>query len=95
MVVSMLQVIIELPEASSLKDKRSLVSTAKRRLQHRFHLSIAEVDLQDSIRFAQLGAALVSNSREFGEKVLGKALSAFEDELDLRVFDAQIHSETF
>lgn len=95
MVVSLIQIIIELPEAGSLKDKRSIVSTAKRRLQHRFRLSVAEVDLLDSIRFAQLGAAIVSNSREFGEEVLRKALAYVEDGLDLKVHDAQIHSEIY
>lgn len=95
MVVSLIQIVIELPETYSLKDKRSLVSTAKHRLMHKFHLTVAEVDLQDSIRFAQLGAAVVSNSREFGETVLRKALAFVEDRLDLKVHDAEIHSEVY
>jgi uncharacterized protein len=95
MVVSMLSLILELPEATSLKDKRSVVSSIKTRLRAKFRLSVAEVDLLDSMSFAEIGAALVSNSSEFGESVLHKALALVEDEMGLRVHDAQIHSERY
>jgi uncharacterized protein YlxP (DUF503 family) len=95
MVVSMLQVIVELPEASSIKDKRRVVTSVKERLRIKFRLSCAEVDLLDSLRFAHLGAALVSNSREFGESVMQKALAFIEDGFALKVHDAQIHSELY
>lgn len=95
MTVSMLRVIIELPETTSIKDKRRIVLMAKDKLRLRFRVSCAEVDLQDSLGFAELGAAVVSNSREFGEGVMQKALSFIEDKLALKVYDAQIHSETY
>ena len=95
MVVSMLDLIIELPESSSLKDKRRVVSSIKRRLQIKFRVSCAEVDMLDSISFGEIGAALVSNSREFGESVMHKALALVEGEYGLRVHDAQIHSEIY
>jgi uncharacterized protein len=95
MVVSMLALIIELPDSSSLKDKRRVVSSIKRRLQIKFRVSCAEVDMLDSMSFAEIGAALVSNSREFGESVMHKALALVEDEYGLRVRDAQIHSEIY
>jgi uncharacterized protein len=95
MVVSMLVIIIELPESTSLKDKRSVVSSVKRRLRTKFRFSCAEVDLLDSLAFAEIGAALVSNSREFGESVMQKALSVVEDEFGIRVHDAQIFSESY
>jgi len=93
--VSMLRVIIELPETTSIKDKRRIVLMTKDKLRLKFRLSCAEVDLQDSLGFAELGAAVVSNSREFGEGVMQKALSFIEDKLALKVYDAQIHSETY
>jgi uncharacterized protein YlxP (DUF503 family) len=95
MVVSMLVLIIELPESTSLKDKRSVVSSVKTRLRTKFRVSCAEVDLLDSMAFAEIGAALVSNSREFGEKVMHKALAVVENEFGVRVRDAQIHSEVY
>ncbi|MEN6363872.1 MAG: DUF503 domain-containing protein [Rectinema sp.] len=91
----MLLLIVELGEASSLKDKRRTVSAVKEKLRHRYRLSCAEVDLQDSLRFAQIGAALVSNSHDYGEKVLRNAVTFVEDHYDLDVLEVQIHSETY
>ncbi len=95
MVVSMLDIVVELPESTSLKDKRRVVSSVKQRLRTKFRVSCAEVDILDSLSFAEIGAALVSNSREFGESVMHKALAVVEDEYGLRVHDAQIHSEIY
>lgn len=91
----MLQVIIEVPESLSLKDKRRVVKSIKDKLRLRFHVSCAETDLQDSLRFGQIGAALVSNSAEFGETVMRKALATIESELSLRIYDSSITSERF
>jgi uncharacterized protein YlxP (DUF503 family) len=67
----------------------------KDKLQRRFHMSAAEVDLQDSLSFAQVGGALVSNSRIFGESVLQKAFAMIEREMPIRIQDMSIHSEEF
>ncbi len=91
----MFQLLIELPESYSIKDKRRIVKSIKDKMRVRFHLSCAEIDLQESLRFAQLGAALVSNSSEFGETVLQKALSSIENDFSLRIHDAQITSERY
>lgn len=95
MIVSMLQFIVELPETGSIKDKRKIVKSIKDRTRSRFHVSCGEVDLQDSLRFAQLGAALVSNSADFGEKVMRSILASVEQDCSVRLHDAQIHSERF
>jgi len=95
MIVSMIQMILEIPDAGSLKEKRRVVRSVKDKLQRRFHLSAAEVDLQDSITFAQIGGALVSNSKVFGESVLQKAFAMIENEVPVRIQDINIHSEEF
>jgi uncharacterized protein YlxP (DUF503 family) len=95
MVVSMLQFIVDLPETFSLKDKRRIVKSIKDKLIHKYKLSVAEVDLHDSIRFAQIGAALVSNSKKFGESVLHTAFSFVEDTIEGRIIDCQIMTEIF
>lgn len=95
MTVSLLQFIVEIPDCPSLKDKRRVVKSIKDKLFHRFKVSIAEVDLQDSHSFAQIGAALVSNSKEFGEKVLNKAFNFVEDNFPIRVVDVKIITEFY
>lgn len=95
MVVSMLQFVIELPEMTSIKEKRRIVKSIKDRLHHKFHLSISEVDLHDSLSFSQIGAAVVSNSKQFGESVLQKAIRFVENEGSGRLHDYSIHTEFF
>jgi uncharacterized protein YlxP (DUF503 family) len=95
MIVSMLKVIFEIPDASSIKEKRRVVKSLIDKMYRRFRLSVAEVDMQDSISFAQIGAALVSNSKVFGETVLQKAFDMIEKDIPVRIQDMSIHSEEF
>ena len=95
MVVSLIRIILELPGVASLKDKRRIVRSLKDRIRIRFKVSVAEVDLQNSLTFAELGAAYVCNSKQLGESVMQKILSFVEDNLPGRVSDAQITSEYY
>jgi uncharacterized protein YlxP (DUF503 family) len=95
MIVSMIQMIVEIPETGSIKDKRNIVKSITGKLKNRFRLSAAEVGLLDSLSFAQIGGALVSNSRIFGESVLHKALNMIENDIAVRIQDVKIHSEEF
>jgi uncharacterized protein YlxP (DUF503 family) len=95
MVVSMIQLIIELPAVQSIKDKRRIVKSLKDRIQQRYKVSIAEVDLQESLRFAQIGAALVSNSKRFVESVMHKILGYVEENTPGRLVDAKIMTEKY
>ncbi|MDD3980791.1 MAG: DUF503 domain-containing protein [Spirochaetia bacterium] len=95
MVVSMLMLILELPETETIKDKRRVLSGIKSRLQRKFRLSCAEVDLQDSLGFAEIGAALVSNSKTFGEKVLNEAVLFVENSFPVNIHEVQIYSEQY
>ena len=90
-----MQFIFEIPDVDSIKEKRRVIRSIKDKLQRRFHISAAEVDLQDSLSFAQIGAALVSNSRSFGESVMHKAFEMIENDIAVRIQDMSIHSEEF
>lgn len=95
MVVSMIQFRLELVGIESIKDKRRIVSSLKEKLYQKFRLSVAEVDLLDSLDRAQIGAAVVSNSRRHGEAVLNKALAFVESEVPGRILDMEIFSEVY
>ena len=58
MVVSILHFVLDLPDIGSIKEKRQIVQSVKNRLQNKFKISVAEVDLQESRRFAEIGAAV-------------------------------------
>jgi hypothetical protein len=91
----MIQLILELPDVTSIKDKRKIVKSLKDRLRIKYHISAAEVDLQDSLAFTQIGGAVVSNSRTFGESIMQKVLHFVEDEVPGRLQDVKITSEIF
>ena len=95
MIVSMIQIIFELPDIGNIKEKRRVIKSVMEKMRNRFHMSAAEVDLQDSLSFAQIGGALVSNSKTFGETVLRKAFDMIEKETPVRIQDMSIHSEEF
>jgi uncharacterized protein YlxP (DUF503 family) len=95
MIVSMIQIIFEIPDVENIKEKRRVIRSVRDKLRRRFHMSAAEVDLQDSLSFAQIGGALVSNSPVFGESVLRKAFDMIEKETPVRIQDMSIHSEEF
>jgi len=95
MVVSMIQIIFEIPDIDNIKEKRRVIKSVMEKMRRRFHLSAAEIDLQDSLSFAQIGGALVSNSRVHGETVLRKAFDMIEKETPVRIQDMSIYSEEF
>lgn len=95
MVISMIQLIIEIPDIESIKEKRRIVTSLREKLRIKFKISVAEVDLQDSLRFSQIGGAVVSNSKRFGEEIMMKVLSFVENEVPGRIQDVQIRSEIY
>jgi uncharacterized protein YlxP (DUF503 family) len=91
----MIQIIFEIPDIDNIKEKRRVVKSVIEKLRRRFRMSAAEVDLQDSLSYAQIGGALVSNSRVYGETVMQKAFDMIEKETPVRIQDMKIHSEEF
>jgi uncharacterized protein YlxP (DUF503 family) len=91
----MIQLLFEIPDVGSIKDKRRVIRSMRDKLQRRFHMSAAEVALQDSLTAGHIGGALVSNSRVFGESVLNKAFKMIEDETPIRIQEIHIYSEEF
>jgi uncharacterized protein YlxP (DUF503 family) len=70
MFVGVMRFTLGIVGSRSLKDKRSVVRSLKERVQHRLHLSIAEVALLDNPRRAAFGVACVSNSKTVCDQML-------------------------
>ena len=95
LVVSVLHFVVELPWCDSLKDKRRVVRSLKDQITHKFHLSVAEIDYQDVWGAASLGCAIVSNSKDHGERVLRRVLNYIEIRRGDRVRDMEVFSEHY
>ncbi len=72
---------IEIPDAQSLKDKRSVVKSIVERAKRELHLSAAEVGLLDAVDMAEIGLAYVTNSPSHADEVIAKAVNWIEDNL--------------
>jgi len=74
MVVGVLRAELHLPDAHSLKDKRSVVKSLKDRMHGRFNVAVAEVDANDMWQRACLGVAAVGTDRAHVGSVLDKVV---------------------
>jgi uncharacterized protein YlxP (DUF503 family) len=83
---------IYLPESRSLKDKRQVLRSLKDRLRHRFNVSVAELDGQDSWQRAVVGVVAIAADAPYlegalravledSERLLGRALVGCDTEL--------------
>ena len=72
MTVGILRLELAVYDSFSLKDKRRAIKSVKDKIAHRYNVSVAEVDLLDSMRHAVLGVAMVSNDHAYVEGALSK-----------------------
>ncbi|MBP7274675.1 MAG: DUF503 domain-containing protein [Kiritimatiellae bacterium] len=72
MVIGLLEVKISIPEARSLKDKRSVLRGIKDRLVARMNVSVAEVGAQDYWQSAEMAMVTVAATRDVVERRLSE-----------------------
>ena len=87
--VALLHLEFHVPQAASLKDKRRLVKGFKDRTAHRFNVSIAEVDAQDSRRRAVLAVAMVGSDRRYVEGAIQQIANAAAGHRDMVLIDRE------
>ncbi len=80
--VGLARVVIHLPESSSLKAKRQVVSGLLRRVRSEFQVAAAEVGERDLWQLAELAIACVSADSRHVDEVLAAALSYIEAHSD-------------
>lgn len=90
MLVGCLQVELLIPESSSLKSKRMILSSLKKRLRNKFNVSTAEIDSNDLWQRTTLGIAMVSNKHRFLDQALTQALNFIEEQSQTEVIDYHI-----
>ena len=64
MIIGLVTVSISIPEARSLKDKRSVLKSLKDRILNKMNVSVAEVGKQDTWQFADLAFVTVAAETE-------------------------------
>ena len=93
MVIGLLSATLSIPEAGSLKEKRSVIRSLKDRVRNHMNISVAEVGSQDKWRTADMAFVTVATDR----KTVDKRLSAVDSLLrrNPRHIVTDIHTELF
>lgn len=90
MVVGVGKIKLRLHGCRSLKEKRKVIQAMVRRLQNRYHVSVAEVGKNDVYQRAEIGIALVANSGQLVNAVLDKMIDTAEEMQLAEIIDSEI-----
>lgn len=77
---------IQIPWASSLKDKRQIKRSLTDKIRQKFNISIAEVATQDILQTLTLGIATVSGEYSHAQEVIDKAIQYIESITDAEIY---------
>jgi uncharacterized protein YlxP (DUF503 family) len=88
--VGVLQFVMEIPYAESLKDKRSVVKAMKDRLRRSYNVSIAEIADLDDCTIATLGAVVAGSDIPHLNSTLDHLLNTLQDWRDATLQEHQI-----
>ncbi|HKC92612.1 MAG TPA: DUF503 domain-containing protein [Nitrospira sp.] len=89
-IVGLCTVELFLADSQSLKDKRQVLLSLKDRLQHKFNLSVAEVDGQDLWQKAVLALACVANDGRHVNQVLDQALNLIRNNPAVEIVQSRV-----
>jgi len=70
MVVGLLRLEVHVPNAQTLKEKRSVLNSLKDQLRGKFNISVAEIDANETWQRATVGISTLGNSRAYTEGLL-------------------------
>ncbi len=91
MFIGVLTLDLRIPEASSLKEKRSVIKGLKDRIISRFKVAAAEVgDTADKWQLATIGVACVSSEKAHAVDVLNKVAEMVRSNTSVELLDYSI-----
>jgi hypothetical protein len=89
--VGVLTLKVQLPDCTSLKEKRSRLKPLLARLHREFDVSAAEIDQLDAWQYAGLGCALISNDPNHTRRALQQVARWIEENWpDMTLMDEKI-----
>ena len=74
-------------ESNSLKEKRHIIKSIIGRIQSRFNVSIAEVDLNDSWQTSIIGFACVTNDTNHANQILSNVIKFIDEDSRVEIVE--------
>ncbi|MEW6356778.1 MAG: DUF503 domain-containing protein [Planctomycetota bacterium] len=90
MIVGTLAIRLVIPEARSLKQKRSALKSVKDRLRNDFNISVSEIDNHDVWQSATIGVAMVGGDTQHVNAVLSKVIEAVKRFHQVQLVDYEL-----
>jgi uncharacterized protein YlxP (DUF503 family) len=90
--VALLQVVLQIPDANGLKDKRRVVRSLLDRIRNDHPVAAAEIEDQDVWRSAVVGFAAVSNSTKHAASTLQAVLEHIRRSPGCRVVEHELET---
>ncbi len=87
MIIGSMQVSLRLYASDSLKDKRFVTQSVKKRLVSRFNVSLAEVGGQDSWKDLDLAIVTVANQKALVDREFEKVTRFLDGDVRFEVVD--------
>lgn len=75
------------PWVHSLKEKRMVVKSLIARLQNRFHVSVAEIDAQDTHQIIVIGVAAIVPFNAIADSLMDEISGFIETNTDAEILD--------
>ena len=76
MIIGTIRAEVHVPNAQSLKDKRSVIKSLKDQLRGRFNIAVAEVEPNEKWQRACVGIVTVGDERAYVDGVLAQVVAA-------------------
>ena len=78
MIIGIVSASLSIPEARSLKDKRSAIRSLKDRILNKMNVSVAEVGKQDSVKQAEMAFVTVAATKKIVDQRLSGVSSVLQ-----------------
>ena len=89
MIIGAATVRLYAPWVHSLKEKRMVVNSIVTKAQHKFNLSIAEIDAQDMHKTIVLGMACVAGTVKLADSIIDTVITFIEAHTEAEITDIQ------
>ncbi len=87
MIIGACSVKLLIYESNSLKDKRHIIKSIIGRIQSRFNVSIAEIELNDSWKSSIIGFACVTNDRNLANQILSNVIKFIDEDSRVEILE--------
>lgn len=89
MTIGVLRLFLFIPDSNSLKAKRSVLNTLKKRLASKFSVCVAEVDFQDKWQKASLAVGFISTDRRVIDSTFSRIIKFVDAGFGVELIDYQ------